>query len=408
MSVEIELRINNIEIEKMKKSIVLLFLSYSFALSSQTKNNVYEKVDEKISHYSSSFEDNAINELVEFINANFLTETEKMRAVFVWITNNFEYDIENMFAINFYSDSQEIIASILKNKKGICMNFAYLFNEIGNKLEIKSYVISGYTKQSGFVDYIPHAWCASLVDSTWYLFDPTWGAGYVQNQRFVKKQNDYYFKTNPADLIRSHMPFDPLWQFLYHPISAQEFYEGHTAINQEKPVFNYTDTLKVYESESRIKQLISTNRRIGKNGLRNTLIFNQLQHNSREIEYYKNQMVTDNFNSAVFHYNDGIDKLNRFIDYRNRQFTPQKTEPEIREMVKSAEIALNNSQNELQKISTTDASTRNSINQLKTSINEAIRQVNEQNDFVNKYFSTRRAFRKSLFYKYTWMGIPLN
>ncbi len=390
----------------MKNLIIMLLLIFSFVLNAQ--NNTYEEIDKKITKYVSSFDENAINELVEFINNNFLTETDKLRASFIWITDNFEYDVDNMFAVNYYSEPREIVDTILKNRKGICMHFAFLFNEIGNELGIKTYVISGYTKQRGFVDYVPHAWCASFVDSAWYMFDPTWGSGYIQNHRFTKKLNNYYFKTTPENLIKSHMPFDFLWQFLNYPISSQEFYEGCTIIDKGKPFFDYADTLKIYEKSSKIDQLISANRRIEQNGVKNTLTYNQLQNNAREIEYYKNQSIVGFYNAAIYYYNEGIDKLNEFIDYRNKQFTPQKTELEIREMIESAEKSLTQSQKELQNIITTDINTINLMNQLRKSINEATMQISEQKEFINKYFNTRKAFRKSLFYKYTWMGIPLN
>ena len=109
----------------------------------------------------------------------------------------------------------------------------------------------------------------------------------------------------------------------------------------------------------------------------------------KNCKNHRNQIVVDLFNSAVSLFNDGITKLNRFIDYRNSQFTPRKPEADVREMVKSAETSFISSRNELQKISTTDANTLNSINQLKTSINEAIRKVNEHNDFVDKYFNAK-------------------
>ena len=399
---------DRIEKKRMKNLIIILFLVSSFVLNAQTNNNDYKNVDEKIAQSSIAINNNAVGELVEFINNNFSTETDKLRAAFVWITTNFEYDVENMFAIKFYNEAQELINLMLKNKKGICSHFAYLFSEIGNKLGIKTYLISGYTKQRGFVDYIPHAWCASLVDSTWYLFDPTWGTGYIQKHQFIKKQNDFYFKTQPKDLIRSHMPFDPLWQFLYYPISAQEFYLGNTTINEDKPIFNYIDTLKVYENETKIEQLISANNRIEQNGVKNTLTYNQLENNSREIEHYKNKIVVDSYNSAANFYNEGVYSLNRFIDFRNKQFTPQKTEIEIRKMVETADSLFINSQNKLQQIITTDINTINSINQLKLAIVEAKMQIKEQKNFIDTYFNTKKLFRKSLFYKYTWFGIPLN
>jgi len=391
----------------MKFYILLPLFIISFALNAQTKNE-YKEADEKMVQFLKSFDDNKIDNIVAYINTNFFKETDKLRATYVWITNSFEYDIENMFAMKSYSDPQEIIDEMLKNKKGVCMHFAYLFNETGNQLGIKTYVIPGYTKQQGFVDDISHVWCASLLDSVWFLIDPTWGTGYILNHKFVKEQNDYYFKTAPEDLIRSHIPFDPLWQFLYYPISSQEFYDGHTIINKEKPIFNFIDTLKIYENSTRIEQLTSSNRRIEQNGVKNTLTINQLNNNAIEIEYYSNQIVVDNYNSAVYLYNEGINHLNKFIIYRNNQFTPEKTEIEIRNMIHSAESSFISSRNELQNIVATEKSTIASINQLKISINEAFTQVSEQKDFINKYFGTKKIFRKSLFYKYYWMGIPLN
>jgi hypothetical protein len=44
--------------------------------------------------------------------------------------------------------------------------------------------------------------------------------------------------------------------------------------------------------------------------------------------------------------------------------------------------------------------------QLNKSLDEATFNLNEQKVFLDKYFSTGKLFRKSLFYKYTWMGIP--
>lgn len=392
----------------MKLFISFIILIAPLKIISQNYNPDYKDIDNKITQLTDSIYTNSTNEILIYINDNFTNETDKLRTIFIWISNNFEYDYENMFAINFYADSQEVIDYFIKNKKGVCMHFAELFNYMANNLKIKTYVISGYTIQKGFVDYVPHAWCASQVDSTWFLFDPTWGAGYIQNHKYVKKINNFYFKTKPEDFIKTHIPFDPLWQFLNYTISSQEFYEGNTEINIEKPFFNYVDSLKTYENETNIEKLISENRRIQKNGVKNSLIFNQLQNNAREIEYYTNLYIVDNYNFAVNSYNNGIEELNQFINYRNKQFTPIKTEDEIREMVNIAENYLLDSKNKLNEIKTKDLNTINLITHLNSSINEALNEANEQKIFIDKYFSTKKIFRKSLFYKYTWMGIPIN
>jgi transglutaminase/protease-like cytokinesis protein 3 len=72
-----------------------------------------------------------------------------------------------------------------------------IFKEIANKVGIDTETISGYTKQKG-VDPMSHAWCASKIDNQWYIFDPTWGSGFVNNGKFVNAFDDRYFKANLA------------------------------------------------------------------------------------------------------------------------------------------------------------------------------------------------------------------
>lgn len=391
----------------MRVLIFILLIVISAALKAQKKNNEFSQVDKIALQIPDSLSGSTIG-ISDYINSNFISQTEKSRAIFIWITTNIQYDIENMFAINFYQNTNEIIDKVLITRKGICMHYAELYHSIANQVGIKSYVVSGYTKQNGFVDYIPHAWIASFIDSTWYLVDPTWGSGYIQNTKFVKKTNDYYFRTRPEQMVKSHMPFDPLWQFLNYPVTNQEFYEGKTGLNKTKPYFNYQDTLSQFERETEIEKLESSSRRIEKNGVKNSLVFDRLQHNKREMEYYYNKIRVETYNSAVNHYNDGINQLNRFIDYRNKQFTPKKPDSEIREMVDLPEKSFINSREKLKEIKKPDPNTANSMIQLNKSIDEAMLNLNEQKAFLDKYFSTGKMFRKSLFYKYTWMGIPLN
>ncbi|WP_431216767.1 hypothetical protein ACQ86N_20700 [Puia sp. P3] len=45
-----------------------------------------------------------------------------------------------------------------------------MFTDICVKAGIPSYVVDGYTKQKGFVDYIPHAWCVTKLDKWLVLF----------------------------------------------------------------------------------------------------------------------------------------------------------------------------------------------------------------------------------------------
>ncbi len=337
--------------------------------------------------------------IAEFINSNFSGEKEKTRAIFMWIAYNIEYDIENMFAINFYQNKDEIIDEVLKTKKGICLHYSELFYDIASKTGIQSHIVTGCTKQNGFVDYIPHAWCASKIDSIWYIFDPTWGSGYIQNSRFIAEINNFYFMTDPNEIVKSHLPFDPLWQLLNYPITSQEFYDEQISIDKNKTFFDFIDTIVAYENESEIEKLISSSRRIKQNGVKNSMTFDKLQQNKREIEFIINNINVEKYNSSVFQFNAAIASFNKFINYRNAQFTPKKNDDQILEMFLSAEKSLTNSKNLLIEISNPDNNFKKSIGQLRESINEAFVNINEQKVFLDKYFNTKKIFRKSLFYK---------
>jgi len=216
---------------KKLKFVLLLIFASQMLFGQKKKSKEFFPIDQKALLIPDSLT-KTTDALAKYFVANFKTDNEKSRAIYIWVVCNVQYDIDNMFAINFYEKKEDKISKPLKTKKGICENYASLFTDICLKSGLKSYVIEGYTIQNGFADYIPHAWSATLIDSSWYLFDPTWGSGYVEGGRFHTKINNDYFKVAPSSLISSHMPFDYLWQFLNYPITNQEFYEGKTQQNK--------------------------------------------------------------------------------------------------------------------------------------------------------------------------------
>lgn len=388
--------------------LILIMLAASHTVFAQKSPvNVYAAIDKKALQIPDSLT-NTTELIANYITANFSTDKDKARAIFAWVASSIEYDLDNMFALNYYEKKEDKINKALKTRKGICENYAFVFTDICMKAGLKSYVISGYTKQNGFTDYLPHAWCATLIDTSWFLFDPTWGSGYVSDGKFYKKINNDYFKGQPAQFIKSHMPFDYLWQFLYYPITHREFLDGKTAANQDKAYFNFTDTLQAFELLKPLDQLLSTAYRIEKNGVSNSLVFDRLQRITFEIESEKQNSIINLYNAAVVDYNEAIYALNDFINYRNHQFTPIKPDPEIQKMLDSPALLLKQATHKLGEISTTDENTVQLISQLVRSIDDASKQITEQQDWLKLYFSKGKLARRSMFYKVTWYGIPLN
>jgi len=305
---------------KLLKFILLFILSTQTIFAQKTPINVFAPIDTKALLLPDSLTKNT-EQIATYMTSHFVTDDEKARAIFIWIASNIQYDIENMYAMKFYEKKEDKIAKPLKTRKGICENYAALFTDICLKSGIKSFVVEGYTIQNGFAEYIPHAWSAALIDSSWFLFDPTWGSGYVHAGEFYKKINNDYYKASPATLIKSHMPFDYLWQFFNYPVSNQEFYEGKTQVNTNKPFFNFIDSIQWYEQQTPIEQLRSSAYRVAKNGIKNSMVFDRLQHLKLEIENDRQKTTVDLYNSAAADYNAGINSFNEFIDLKTNSLS---------------------------------------------------------------------------------------
>jgi hypothetical protein len=359
----------------------------------------------------------AVAPMAAWIDANFNTPTEKTRAIFVWIAGNIDYDVINMFALNFSEDTAAKIARALQTRKGICENYATLFTAVCNSVGIESVVVEGYTKQRGFTDYIPHAWSAARLDGAWYLFDPTWGSGYIEKGQFIRKMNDGYFKATPESFIATHMPFDYLWEFLYFPVTTEDFYNGKTRQDPSRARFDFPDSLSAYNAMAPVDREAAAANRIEKNGVRNSATFNMItnlrvdvENHRRQAEADRQNRLVDAYNTALGIFNESLRQFNVFINYFNAQFKPDRPDAEIRQMLDSADHQLQAARSISDTIRLTPADTRiqKPLQQLQTSMAELGTHIKEEQDWLTQYFSKGKSGRRSMFHKYTWFGIPLN
>lgn len=397
----------------MKKTalflVVILFAGIANAQKQNKKSthkqvvNIYAEIDDRAKQIPDSIT-KSTSDLADYIDVNFTSLEEKIRATFFWVATYFEYDIDNMFALNFYEKKEDKIAKCLNTKKGICESYALIFNEICTKMGFKAYLISGYTKQDGFVSYLPHAWNAVYVDTGWFLFDPTWGSGYIDAGKFVKQINNNYYKVKPELLIDTHMPFDHLWQFLNHPVTNKEFADGNTVINYSKPFFDYMDTIFIYEQLSEMDKMFYSVRRIEQNGVNNSLIFNRL----KDLKVLIQNLNIEAYNKSVVYFNQGINNLNQFIQYRNNQFIPIKPDSEIQNMIDSVSIKFSLAKNKLNEVAHSDEFVTPLVATLRGLFQEARTHLEEQQEFLASYFPKGKLKRKTMFFKYSWMGLPLN
>jgi hypothetical protein len=390
----------------MKKIIIgftILFSVFSFSQATVS----YALIDKKIAAIPVSYR-YSTDSIAKYINGNFKTENDKIRAVFYWTASNISYDIKNMFAVNFEETPQDRITKTLKTQKGICGDYAAIFNEIAALVGIKSVVISGYTKQNGKIDTVSHAWCASKIENKWYVFDPTWGSGFVTSGKFVKKMNDYYFKVEPSKIISSHIPFDYLWQFLNYPITNEEFYESRTQINKTKKYFDFDKEIDKLASLSEIDQQFESTERIAKSGFKNSLIMNYYQNQKQNLAVRRQNINIDKLNLIVEQMNQAVALLNDFISYRNNKFKPVLDDDEINNMIQKPKAILTKCQGDIYGISSIGSDNKTNLMSIKKSVESNLALAVDQESFVKNYLSKSKIVRKTMFSKVSWFGIPLN
>lgn len=379
---------------KFFKLCIVFILYSSSAISQQNSHNDYFSTDKKALAIPESMTEST-DLIAKYIASNFKTDKDKSRAAFVWVASNISYDLS--YSYNTSENRDQKILRSLKNRKGICENYSAIFTEICNKVGIRSYIIEGYTKQNSEVSTQSHAWSASLIDGVWYLFDPTWGAGYIKDGNFVRKLNNSYFLQSPSAFVTSHMPFDYLWQFSNYPINNQDFYEGKIKSTSNAKDFNFQEALIIYESQSYVEKLKSTAKRVQENGLKNLLIKKQYIYLETAVDHLHQNKVIALYNKAAAHYNQALTAYNDFVEIRNKNQNQSKSNQSMKRIVSNAENNLSTAKDILRTLPASNSTTTLAINRLRKSVSNVSSDVQRQKLWLSNYLIDGSRSRKSAF-----------
>jgi hypothetical protein len=380
----------------------LMFTVIGFGQTKVTYTLVDSKMD-KIPHDLST----TTTGIAEYINANFKSENDKVRAAFYWTASNIRYDIENIESIDYKEISQDKIKNAVLTKKGVCIHYAEVFNDIAKRVGVKSYLVYGYTKQNGKIDILAHAWCTAKIDNTWWLFDPTWGAGYVDKKKFFKKINNLHYKVAPSQYIATHMPFDYLWQFLNYPVTNQEFIDGNTKLNKTKPNFDFETQIEEYDRLSDLDQARATLIRMEKNGIKNNLIREMTLSKKSEVDAVQNNEAMAKLQSISDDYNQAVTMFNDFVSYRNNKFKPALPDFAIKAMIETPKEKIVDCQKRIYAIGAYNDNNIGNVKMLKKELIDFLKQIEVHEKFVNDYLGKSKSARKSMFTTVTFFGIPV-
>lgn len=291
----------------MKVFITIVCLLFFTNIHSQN----YKLIDEHVKNYPHF---NSIEQLVLRVNNTFNTDEEKARAYFTWISHNIIYDLNTYytirapkFYISFNSERinksinaqrrQKLAKRIFKTRKGLCMDFSALFEELCVQSNIEVKIIEGITKVSvneiNNSHYIKnHVWNAVKINNQWKLLDLTFSSGYENSKtgNWVKHFNDFYFFTNPEKLLATHLPAESKFQLVEIPLSVESF--------SKQPVFYrkyFESGLEISDEQDGLVNVSKTDKKIHllfKNKKQNTSIYYKFNNETylKELEFTKNEL----------------------------------------------------------------------------------------------------------------------
>lgn len=377
---------------------IFIFCFCNSTLFSQNKENPYQRLDALMDGTSDSL--SSINAVAIYVNRNFNTEYEKSRAVFYWISQNISYSPDLMYTFRTADNWSQLAKDAFDNKVAICTGYAALFDTLCKLCNVPSYMIVGSTRQDFLPAIIGHVWNAVKIYNEWQIVDPTWGSGYLQGNTFVKKTNNTYFLADPEKLIKSHLPIDPIWQMLKRPLTLYQF---HAQLKSNAYMdWHYADSIELFLKSDELAQTRSILRRLKEFGNNSEITSNYTNYlKAKELNYFNNLL-----NLAHKNYNQGVEKYNKYVDFKNHQFNPSKPDDVIRKMIPEVleNLLLAEKQYKLVISEIEDANYKENISSNLNQLTELMTHARQEKKFVDKYLATQKNKRRDLFYTKIYTG----
>ena len=211
------------------KLLIILLVLQGISLGQTTLD--FQEVDRYARNAPKNVQ--SIDELVSYFSSIQAKPIEKARMIYVWLTDNISYDSK---AYNLKNIGDNSSSTVFKTKKAVCVGFANLYTDLGEKLGLEIETISGVAKGYEFEENVSddleesinHAWNAIRIDGEWRVFDATWGEGYGMSNKkgkleSTKKFDETWFNVNPVNTLFTHFPEDMNKQYINNPIRFESF-----------------------------------------------------------------------------------------------------------------------------------------------------------------------------------------
>uniref|UniRef100_A0A1I8JJZ9 LIM zinc-binding domain-containing protein n=1 Tax=Macrostomum lignano TaxID=282301 RepID=A0A1I8JJZ9_9PLAT len=223
-----------------------------------TDASIFRQLDEHVINIAEG-EQLTFTDLADQLTTMCMSELEKVRAIFRWIT------VKDLSALRIDKWNPDTPMGLLRGIQFGTETYHVLFMRLCSYAGIHAVEIKGYSKSVGYepgmkfrqANKFKNTWNAVYVEGEWRLIQCNWaarhlvfnrttgssqaasaaaapatspstssgtsGGGASENLRY--HYDEHYFLTDPDQFIYEFYPLDPRWQLLEKPISLAEFEE---------------------------------------------------------------------------------------------------------------------------------------------------------------------------------------
>jgi hypothetical protein len=226
-------------------SAAVFFMILAWMISTTCLPAQYASIDRYARQAPDSLSQN-LPALAAYFSVEAQNETEIARAIYTWTAHYLQYDNQ---AEQQGKRINQNLRDVLTRRKGLCMDYALLYEALCQYADLKCQKIDGYaaprlTEGRKVPEKADHSWNAVWADGQWHLLDATWNE--VPDESHQVYSTSYFF-TPPSIFILTHLPEQPMWQLLPCPVSVEAFSKIHTVLYQQvtrqDSCFSYTDSI---------------------------------------------------------------------------------------------------------------------------------------------------------------------
>lgn len=203
--------------------------------------DVFKELDEDVFQVAES-EQSTFTDLVKQLTANCISDLQKARAIFRWIT------VKDLNVMEFdESVKQDTPLGLLRGIKFGTETYHTLFLRLCSYAGLPCKEVTGHAKSVGYEpgmkipeDKFTNTWNVVLIMGDWWPVQCNWGARHLVLNKDLQDKNpssptkkdrdkiryqydEHYFLTDPDEFIQEFRATDPDWQLLEHPITLEQF-----------------------------------------------------------------------------------------------------------------------------------------------------------------------------------------